>query len=43
MSTALEVVGLLALVVAASLVSPVFGVAAFGVALLVVGVFSEDR
>lgn len=37
MSTVLEIAGLLALVVAAALVSPVLGVAVAGVALLAVG------
>lgn len=43
LSTALELAGLTALVIAAALVSPVLGVFAVGVALLVVGVFAEGR
>jgi len=41
MSTALELAGMAALIIAAVLVSPILGLAAAGIALLVVGAFSE--
>jgi len=41
-ATALEIVGLIAMCVAAWLISPVLGLAATGVALFVVGWFMES-
>lgn len=43
MSTVLEALGFFALIGAAVLVSPILGLAAFGVVLLIVGALFEER